>query len=535
MELREFIGRHVATIETLEKEMNLAYWDAAISGTGEDFKRYSELQLRLEKVYTSKEDFAFVKRIKKSGKLQDDHLARMVDLLYLRYLGNQIDSTLLQRIVDLSTKVENKFNIFRAKYDGKEISTNEIYEILRKENDSEKRRKIWEANKRVGPIVLTDMMELVTLRNEAARQLGFDNYYTMSLTLAEQSEDELVRIFAELEELTRKPFLKLKGELDESLSKRYGIRPQQIRPWHYHDPYFQEAPQTDKIDLDLFYRGKDPVEIAKHFYDSIGMTVDDILARSDLYEKEGKNPHAFCTDMDRKGDVRILANMKDNNYWMETILHELGHGVYDKYIDPSLPYILRTYPHICMTEASAMYFSRFSHDPAWMRAALGLDEDKAQKIAPKIQEFLRLKQLIFARWCQTMYHFERGMYKNPNQDLNKLWWDIVERFQFVKRPEGRNEPDWATKIHIVSSPVYYHNYMLGELIASQLHHYVKTKVLDGTEREVSICSNRSVGRYFLEVVYKPGDTLPWDKHVERITGEPLTARYFVEQFVEERN
>jgi peptidyl-dipeptidase A len=50
------------------------------------------------------------------------------------------------------------------------------------------------------------------------------------------------------------------------------------------------------------------------------------------------------------------------------------------------------------------------------------------------------------------------MYENPDQDLNKLWWDMVERYQLLKRPPGRNAPDYGSKIHIVSAPVYYHNY-----------------------------------------------------------------------------
>ena len=46
--------------------------------------------------------------------------------------------------------------------------------------------------------------------------------------------------------------------------------------------------------------------------------------------------------------------------------------------------------------------------------------------------------------------------------------DLAEKYQEVKRPEGRNEPDFAAKIHIVTTPVYYHNYMLGEMFASQV-------------------------------------------------------------------
>ncbi len=68
-----------------------------------------------------------------------------------------------------------------------------------------------------------------------------------------------------------------------------------------------------------------------------------------------------------------------------------------------------------------------------------------------------------------MFRFEKELYRDPNQDLNKLWWDLVEKYQGLKRPEGALSPDYASKIHIVSAPCYYHNYMMGELFACQVH------------------------------------------------------------------
>ena len=93
-----------------------------------------------------------------------------------------------------------------------------------------------------------------------------------------------------------------------------------------------------------------------------------MIARSDLYEKPGKSPHAFCTDIDREGDVRVLANIVPNEYWMGTMLHELGHSVYSsKNIPASVPYVLRTEAHILTTEGIAMLFERFSKDADWLQ------------------------------------------------------------------------------------------------------------------------------------------------------------------------
>jgi peptidyl-dipeptidase A len=120
---------------------------------------------------------------------------------------------------------------------------------------------------------------------------------------------------------------------------------------------------------------------------------------------------------------------------------------------------------------------------------------------------------------------------DPAQDLNRLWWDLVQRYQMVARPLGRDEPDWAAKIHIVSAPVYYHNYMLGELFASQLDHAIQTRVLKTGNGRGSLVNEVAVGAFLHENVFKAGKRFRWDKLVERATGHALAPDHFVEQFV----
>jgi len=260
--------------------------------------------------------------------------------------------------------------------------------------------------------------------------------------------------------------------------------------------------------------------------------VESILGSSDLYEREGKNPHAFCTDIDREGDVRILCNLKNNEGWMETLLHELGHAVYDKYQTPQVPYLLRRPAHIFTTEAIAMFFGRLSRNPAWMQQMLGLSDEQRAEIEKVSGKYARLKQIIFARWDMVMYDFEKQLYANPEQDLNSLWWDTVEKYQLVKKPQGRNEPDWAAKIHFTIAPCYYHNYMLGELLASQLHHHIVHNILKlESDENVSYVGQRKAGDFLTEKVFEAGALYHWNEMIERATGQPLTPEYFVNQFV----
>lgn len=530
--LKDFIAAHVEKIKPLEKQANLASWDAAVTGDPNAYDRSSRLTLEMRRIYSDANDFAFLRDLKNSGQVKDKLLARQLTVLYNAYLANQIEPELLRQIVELGTEIEKNFSTFRGTIDGRKVTDNEIKQILKSESDSAKRQQAWLASKQVGQAVADDIVRLVKLRNQAARKLGFNNYHTMALATGEQDVKELDKIFDELYRLTNEPFRKVKADLDALLARQSGVSPDTLMPWHYHDPFFQETPMVYDLDLDVYYKGQNIEKLAAEFYKGLGLPVEEILAHSDLYEKEGKNPHAFCTHIDREGDVRILCNIASNEAWMETVLHELGHAVYDKYLDYDTPYILRSPAHPFTTEAIAMFFGRLSRNPAWMQEMLGLSDAQRAEIEKVSGKYMQLKQLIFARWDMVMYNFEKELYANPDQDLNKLWWDMVEKYQFVKRPPERNSPDWAAKIHFAIAPCYYHNYMLGELLASQLHHELTVQVLKVRKgQEVSYVGQEKAGRFLRKKVFEAGDIYPWNEMIDRATGEPLTAKYFVEQFV----
>jgi len=179
-----------------------------------------------------------------------------------------------------------------------------------------------------------------------------------------------------------------------------------------------------------------------------------------------------------------------------------------------------------------MFFGRFSTNSLWLKDNLEIKDEEAKKIYDDGFKSLRLQQLVFSRWAQVMYNFEKNMYDNPDQDLNKLWWDLVEKYQMLKRPEGRNEPDWASKIHIATAPCYYHNYLLGELLSSQLfNHVVKTVIKSDDLRNQSFANNKDVGNFLKEKYFGPGMKYYWNDMIEKATGEKLTAKYYAKEFV----
>jgi peptidyl-dipeptidase A len=531
---RKFVAAHEAKIRPLEIAANLAWWNANTTGKDEDFKRKEEAQNRIDEALADRATFKELKAIKDAAgqrPLEDAPLARQVDVLYLQYLEKQVEPSLLKQIVAKSNAVEKAFNVFRAKVDDKELTDSEVRKVLKESKNSDRRRAVWEASKVVGAVVASDLKELVTLRNQMATQLGFKNYHALQLFLNEQDDAALIKLFDELDNLTREPFRAAKAEIDARLVAEYGTTVAQLRPWHYHDPFFQESPAVFAANLDAPFAKADLLDICRRFYASIGLPIDDVIARSDLYEKPGKSPHAFCTDIDRAGDVRVLANIVPNEYWMGTMLHELGHAVYSsKNIPATQPYVIRCEAHILTTEGVAMMFERFSKQRPFLEK-MGLTVAEPAKFDEAASKVQRNQLLIFSRWCQVMLRFEKAMYENPQQDLNGLWWDLVEKYQMLKRPEGRSAPDYASKIHVVSAPVYYHNYMMGQLFASQLHHTIARNVLGGADPRTALYNGRSeVGEFMRQRVFGPGRLYNWNKLTEFATGEGLNPKAFAADF-----
>lgn len=523
--------KYLTQYKPLWLESAAAWWEANISGADAAFDRKKVAEKKITELHSDRAAFAKFKALKESGTVRDPVEARELDVIYRAYLAGQADPELQNKIIDIQNEVEQIFNTHRAKVGDRELTENDIRDIVGKSQDSAAAEQAWKGYMAVGEKARDKLVELVRLRNQMARELGFRDFFAMSLALQEIDETELFRIMDELAALTREPYEKLKSEIDASRARNFSIETSALRPWHFGDLFFQEAPRGENYDFDSLYKSIDLVAMTRDYYAGIGLPCDDILARSDMYEKPGKSPHAFCSDLNREGDIRTLCNIKQNLYWADTVVHEVGHGVYDKYIRRDVPWLLREASHGITTEGLAMMFGSLVLNEDWLNRVVKLDAAEAKKATSAATAAGRAQKLIFAQWAQVMVRFERGMYADPSQDLGKLWWELKARYQRLPAPETTDRPDYAAKVHVLVSPVYYHNYLLGELFAAQLRNTLATKVA-GVSDPAATCfaGDKKVGEFLSREVLGPGNLFAWNDLTKRATGEPLSAKYFVQQY-----
>ena len=171
-EAAAFIAKYEMNIKPLDTALGKAWWNANTTGSDEAFAEKEALENRYNELLSNAEDFAMLKS------LRDAQLAaqqkRQIELLYLEYLDKQVDVELLNRMSAKSNEIEKAFNVFRARVGDKTLTDSEVREILKKSKDSAERKQVWEAAKKVGSEVAPDLRELVQLRNQAAKKLGFD-------------------------------------------------------------------------------------------------------------------------------------------------------------------------------------------------------------------------------------------------------------------------------------------------------------------------------------------------------------------------
>jgi peptidyl-dipeptidase A len=192
-------------LSEVEIEFHRAYWDSQVDATETNERRRAELELELRRLKGDPDALASVNAAL-DDQIYDPILRRQLEVLRLSLTGNQMAEDQRARLVELSSSVEGDFASFRPEVDGKRVNDNDILDILRDSNDEELRRRAWQASKEIGSHVANRVREIVRVRNQAAHDLGYGDYYLMSLDLQELDPEWLFGLLDELETLTRGSF-----------------------------------------------------------------------------------------------------------------------------------------------------------------------------------------------------------------------------------------------------------------------------------------------------------------------------------------
>lgn len=516
MSFNEFLNEFIPKVQKKSKQVRQAEWILETTGSKDAADLKAELETELRLLFNDKETFEKLVVWSKDPAISDPLLKRQLNVLIRMFKPNLIDKALLEKISQEEANLTLLYSNFRPQVGGQTLSENDIIDILKNENNVQIRQDTWKGSKQIGKVLAPHILKLVDLRNEAANSLGYANYFSMQLELQEVDESWLFQTLDSLAKNSDAAHSRIIDEINASAARRFNVPIDALGPWAWSEPFGQEDP-LDVVELDALVKDIDIIETAKRFYHMMDLDVEGIMKRSDNFERPGKNQHAFCTHIDREGDVRTLNNIRPTIKWMETVLHELGHAVYELGFASQLPWLLKEPPHTLTTEAMALLAGRQAYRA---KSLEHLVDNPDGTLKGKAETSLKRRQLIFSRWVLVMTYFERELYRNPRQNLNQLWWDLVERFQKIKASDCHVDDAWAAKIHMGLAPVYYFSYLLGELFASSL------------EEQISVFPSSQTGAFLDEKLFKPGNRLSWGALIQHATGKELTAEAWLAQFAD---
>lgn len=430
-----------------------------------------------------------------AGRVEDPMLARRVDMWQRAFRGAKVSAH--SDVRALVNEVSDAIVAHRYDVQGDELDLGGVRHLLRAEPNRERRRAAWQAFAPLSRQLDGRTRELFRLRNGLAQEEGFETYGHMQM---EAQGLTLPQVKAILEELSVASEPAYREVLDE------GARRQKlgsVQPWDVKflldgvgglpAGYFPRSGILGRLN-----------EWAGHH----GLDLNDLGISVHMLDIPY---NGLCMGITPK-DIRILGNWSDGHNYYKTAFHELGHALHNAFGDPG-SYILRREPSV-FSEAMAELIGYTVQDPAWL-AHMGLTPSEVASAGSQAMGpwFAYLRQ----RTAHALFEYEA--YANPDADLDVLNAGIEARVlgcHFDESPRWAAEPNaWYTRY-----PVYWQNYVLADVIASQIHH-------DLRRRFGSVWRSSAALEHIRQYYWAPGGALDWQEKLLRGTGQPLGTKALV--------
>lgn len=290
---------------------------------------------------------------------------------------------------------------------------------------------------------------LIGFRLKLYQERKWDNPFHEALHTFALSKDSLKALFEGIKE-NKTALASLLAYIKKELH---------LEPFEWHDQYASAAsnesipPQVGVERLEKYLKSYMPgiAKIAKQM----------ALNRWINFEKgEQKRGGAFSTDFPLSNEIRIHINYDDNDSSLETLFHEVGHGVHS-YLLKDLSAMERNYP-MTLAETASTFFERI------------LLEHQSSKLP-----FL-LRTVSYLMNLPCRFYFEEKVYKERSgEPLTKA--RLLALMEEAQKEAFGDELDlpfpefFALKMHfyLASSPSYNFPYIVGFLFSNFIFNELK--------------------------------------------------------------
>ncbi|MFN0203705.1 MAG: M2 family metallopeptidase [Bacteroidia bacterium] len=455
----------------------------------------------------------------------------------------------IKKRIDAQNLQTEKLYGYKFMMSGKEVTPNEIDEVLRSSSDLAQREAAWLTAKAIGGTLKDGLENLRNLRNQSVTPLGYKDFFAYQAAEYGMSTEDLRKVTHGMIGDTWDLYRELHTYARYELAKKYKVKevPDYIPAHWLSNKWGQDWTQLVEVEgmnIDPYLKNKGAEWIPKkgeEFYQSIGFgkLPETFWTKSSLYPvpkgaNYKKNTHASAWHIDNDKDVRSLMSVEANTEWWGTVLHELGHiYYYQSYSNPDVPIILRTGANRAYHEAMGTMMGMASLQKPFLEG-LGMipANTKTDDTLALMKE--ALDYVVHIPWGSgVMTEFEYHLYSNnlPKNQYNKLWWDLVKKYQGIVPPIERGEEncDAATKTHINDDAAQYYDYSMSNVLLFQFHTHIAKNILKQDPHNTNYWGNKEVGG-FLQKLMSPGASVDWREHLKNSIGSDFSAKPMNEYF-----
>ena len=319
--------------------------------------------------------------------------------------------------------------------------------------------------------------ELVKVRTEIARKLGFKNFTELAYLRRTRNcyDPEMVANFRRQVVSDLVPIVR---ELKRRQAERIGLTPADMRIYDDVFSFREGNPKPMGTPDDIMAAGRRMYEeMSPETGEFINFMYENELM--DVLAKEGKRVGGYCTDFPEYKAPFIFSTFNGTSGDVDVLTHEAGHA-FAGYTTRNFEFMENAQPTMESCECHSMSMEFFAWK--WLNLFYGDDTDRAK--------YMHLESaLIFIPYGCMVDHFQHIVYDNPDMtkaERHEAWLKLEAEYrpymQFGDVDFYASGRGWQRQLHIYHYPFYYIDYCLAQTVSLEFWSMSQKDYADAWER-----------------------------------------------------
>ncbi len=481
----------------LDYRLGLEEWNLQTTGRADSLDFYRNLYR-----YVVSDAGAFNTLRHAGGRITDDVDRRRWQIAYGKLALGRIEGE--SAISGLRDSVAAVRDNFQPEFEGAPTDPASVHDTYRNNRNTTRRELAYRAWVSVGFEVADGLERLMRLRNHEARKYGYNNFLAMVFNRHDLKSSDYLALLRRLDSSTERPYREIIDSIKRNLNMDY------IEIW---DVPFAFSGINRQVDA--YFPVDSQMPFIRRSLAAIGFDLNKLPVYLDLEVGADRQEPTRAFLIKAPWDARVAADLAGGRERTAALMRQIGRAIGFIHIKQEQPFF-NIYVDDCWSEATADFVASLAADRAWLEEYPGIPS----ALLLRYLEARKQQDVIDLRMMLLQLHFEYEAYTNPNRDLNRLYWDLFERYLLLPRHDDLKP--WAAIAAYITQPVYLQNYLYADMVVAQTLSFLE-------KNYGRVTDNPTTGSFLVQNYLRFGSRYDWRELVQRGTDEELNPQYLAER------